>query len=156
VSKDFTNGTAKNWAVLAREVGATRQSIANWRKLDGAPEDPHVEQWRAFMEENNLGRSTSATLTGLRADVEREKLRKLRRENEVAEGSVVPVDAVLTINRELSARLGLLLKVKLMTELPSLCVGQPIAEIRAVAQQKIDEICDVTTEGLLNWKPPTK
>jgi hypothetical protein len=74
----------------------------------------------------------------------------------VAEGRVVPVDTVLEINGELAAKLALLLKVKLLTELPALCVGQPIAEIRAIAQQKIDEISDVTVKGLLDWKPETK
>ena len=92
-------------------------------------------------------------MTELRIEVEKEKLRKLRRENEVAEHRVVPLDVVLEINSELAAKLGLLLKVKLLTELPALCVGQPIAEIRAIAQHKIDEISDVTIKGLLDWEP---
>ena len=146
----------ETWADLARMLGVTRQSIANWRKIGGSPGDPSVVKWRAFMASHNLGKTANTTLGELRAEVEAEKLRKLRRENEVAEGRVVPVDTVLEINGELAAKLALLLKVKLLTELPALCVGQPIAEIRAIAQQKIDEISDVTMKGLLDWKPETK
>lgn len=150
--KTFTNGLAKNWQELATEIGASRQILAKWRKLEGAPEEPNVEEWRDFMAERSLGRLPTAKLTEIRAEIEREKLRKIRRENEVAEGRIIPVETMNTINGELAAKLALLLKVKFVTELPSLCVGSSITEIRAIAQQKIDEVSDVTTRGLLDWE----
>ena len=144
------------WIELAKRLGFSRSAIYLWREMPDAPTEPDLVQWQAFIEQHGLGKNSTKSLTELKGEVEAEKLRKLRRENEVAEGRVVPVDTVLEINGELAAKLALLLKVKLLTELPALCVGQPIAEIRAIAQQKIDEISDVTVKGLLDWKPETK
>ncbi len=144
------------WIELAKRLGFSRSAIYLWREMPDAPTEPDLVQWQAFIEQHGLGKNSTKSLTELKGEVEAEKLRKLRRENEVAEGRVVPVDTVLEINGELAAKLALLLKVKLLTELPALCVGQPIAEIRAIAQQKIDEISDVTVKGLLDWPPETK
>ena len=143
---------------IADHVGVNQRTVRRWRELEDYPgDDVGFDALIAWVDAKGLGlHKNTDSLTALRADVEREKLRKLRRENEVAEGRIIPVETMNTINGELAAKLALLLKVKFVTELPSLCVGNSISEIRAVAQQKIDEISDVTTKGLLDWESGRK
>jgi len=140
---------------IADQVGVNQRTVRRWRSYDDYPGDEvgfdSIVQW---VKTKGLGiHKNGGAMTERRIEVEKEKLRKLRRENEGAENRVVQRDVGLESNSELAAKLGLLLKVKLLTELPALCVGQPIAEIRAIAQHKIDEISDVTIKGLLDWEP---
>lgn len=141
------------WVELAKRLGYSRAAVYLWREMEGAPDTTDLVQWQAFVEQHGLGNAQTKSLTELKAAVEAEKLRKLRRENEVAEGRIVPVDTMLEINGEIAARVALLLKTKFVVEMPPLCVGLPIAEIRAIARGMVDEICDVTTRGILDWKP---
>ena len=137
---------------IADHVGVNQRTVRRWRELEDYPgDDVGFDALITWVDAKGLGlHKNTDSLTALRADVEREKLRKIRRENEVAEGRIIPVETMNTINGELAAKLALLLKVKFVTELPSLCVGNSIFEIRAVAQQKIDENSDVTINGLLD------
>lgn len=140
---------------VAESIGVNERTVRRWRQIADYPGD--AAGFDAVIEWVNLKglgvHKNTESLTELRAEVEKEKLRKLRRENEVAEGRIVSVDTVLEINGEIAAKLALLLKTKFTVEMPPLCVGQPIAEIRAIARNFVDEICDVTTKGILEWKP---
>ena len=142
-----------NWAELAKHLNTSRIALGTWRKMEGAPAEPDVDAWESFVAERGLGRTSSQNLTELRAEVEREKVRKLRRENEVAEGRIVRVDAVAEMLTDLAAKLDLLITQKVETELPPKCVGQSIAEIRAQCRATHDEIREVARRGLLKWKP---
>ena len=141
------------WTDLAIRLGTTRPSLAEWRKLDGAPETADIESWVAFVELRGLGRTSSRKLTELRAEVEAEKLRKLKRENEIAEGRTISIDDVTGYLTELAAKLDLLITQKVETDLPVLCLGQPIADIRAQCRRKHDEIREITHAGLWSGYP---
>ena len=141
------------WTDLAIRLGTARPSLAEWRKLDGAPETADIESWVAFVELRGLGRTSSRKLTELRAEVEAEKLRKLKRENEIAEGRTISIDDVTGYLTELAAKLDLLITQKVETDLPVLCLGQPIADIRAQCRRKHDEIREITHAGLWSGYP---
>jgi len=142
-----------SWTELAKRLGYSRGAIYIWREMPDAPTVPNVVQWQAFIEQHGLGKTGTKSLTELRAAVEAEKLRKLKRENEIAEGDIITLGLVTEMLSGLSAKLDLLLTQKLDTELPQLCVGQSIAEMRVHCRRAHDEIREVTDRGLLNWKP---
>lgn len=58
-----------------------------WRKLPDAPTGDDLDAWREFRDAHGLGRVRSGELAELKKDVERERLRKLRRENALRHGS---------------------------------------------------------------------
>lgn len=110
------------WTDLAIRLGTTRPSLAEWRKLDGAPESADIEAWAAFIESRGLC-------------------------------GTISIDDVTGYLTDLAAKLDLLLTQKMEVDLPVLCLGQPIAEIRAQCRKKHDEIRAITHAGLLNWTP---
>lgn len=142
-----------SWVELAKRLGVSRRSVYNWRELPGAPTTTNMAEWNLFVEQNELNVKDTKSLTELKAEVEREKLRKLKRENEVAERKIIAVDEAAGLLAEMAAKLDLLLTQKIETELPSLVVGQPIAHIRAECRRIHDEIRAVTKDGLLDWTP---
>jgi hypothetical protein len=140
-----------SWVELSRRLGFSRTAIYKWRTLPDAPKEPDAVQWQAFIEDHGLGKRDTRSLTEIKADVENERLRKLRRENEVAEGEIVNVVDMANMLKELAAKFDLVLTHKLDTELPPLLVGQPIAEVRAICAKCHDEIREITDSGLLDW-----
>jgi hypothetical protein len=141
------------WVELAKRLGYSRGAIYLWREMPDAPTETDLVQWQAFIEQHGLGKNSTKSLTELKGEVESEKLRKLRRENEIAEGQTIKVETVTDILSQLAAKLDLLLTQKIEVELPPLCVGQSIAEIRAKCRTQHDQIREITHAGLLNWKP---
>jgi hypothetical protein len=141
------------WIELAKRLGFSRSAIYLWREMPDAPTEPDLVQWQAFIEQHGLGKNSTKSLTELKGEVEAEKLRKLKRENEIAEGRTISIDDVTGYLTELAAKLDLLITQKVETDLPVLCLGQPIADIRAQCRRKHDEIREITHAGLLNWKP---
>ena len=64
----------------------------------------------------------------MKKEVERERLRKLRRENAVAEGSLIPKDVIAAAIIGKAHGFARILRYELEHNLPALLVGQPIAE----------------------------
>jgi hypothetical protein len=147
------NESQISWVELAKRLGFSRRAVYTWREMPDAPQVPDLVQWAAFIEDHGLGKRDTKSLTELKSDVEREKLRKLKRENEVAERKIVAVDEAVSLLAEMAAKLDLLLTQKLETELPPLVIGQPIAQVRAECRRVHDEIRAVTKDGLLDWSP---
>lgn len=138
------------WADLAGKLGVSRQSIYNWRKLPNSPTEPNVEQWTQWAAENKVD-STQGDLNEVKRLVELERLRKLKRENEVEEGAIASVPDVVAFMQKTAAAYDALLTQKLDVEMPPLVVGQPIAEVRKIVERIHDEIRQITNEGLQKW-----
>lgn len=138
------------WADVAGQLGTTRQTLYNWRKLPDAPTEPDVEAWKEWHEENKAG-AGGAELSEVKRQVELEKLRKLRRENEVQEGRMIPVDEVVALIALASAKWDLVLTQKLETEGPARVVGKDIAEARIELRTMHDEL-RVTSKRLFEYK----
>lgn len=98
---------------LAKRLGVDRKTIGNWIRHSDPPGNTadgryHVAAWQAWMEENGrsgngggddddgLGGDDGAkvSLQALKAEKEREHIRKLRIANDEAEGLLIPRDEV--------------------------------------------------------------
>lgn len=143
-----TGGIA--WADLAGKLGVSRQTIYNWRKLPDAPTEPDVEAWMSWAAANKPD-STHGDLNEVKRLVELEKLRKLKRHNEVEEGAIASVPDVAAFLQKTAAIYDALLTQKIDVELPPLIVGLPIADVRKACEKLHDEIREITNRGLQNW-----
>jgi hypothetical protein len=83
--------------------------------------------------------------------VELEKLRKLKRHNEVEEGAIASVPDVAAFLQKMAATYDALLTQKIDVELPPLVIGLPIADVRKACERLHDEIREITNRGLQNW-----
>lgn len=145
-----TDSNAVAWADLAGKLGVSRQTIYNWRKLPDAPISPDVDQWVNWAAANKPD-SSHGDLNEVRRLVELEKLRKLKRNNEIEEGAIASVPEVAAFMQKTAATYDALLTQKIDVELPPLIVGQPIAEVRKICEHIHDEIREITNKGLQNW-----
>jgi hypothetical protein len=140
-----------SWVELSRRLGFSRRAIYNWRDMADAPKEPDPVLWQAFIEDHGLGQRDTKSLTEIKSAVESEKLRKLRRENEVAEGKIVTVESVASFLGELAAKHDLLITQKLKNELPSRVVGLPIAEVRVACLAVQQEVREATSRDFASW-----
>lgn len=136
------------WSDLAGKLGVSRQSIYNWRKLPGAPTEPNLEQWTEWAASN---KSEHGDINEVKRLVELERLRKLKRENEIEEGAIASVPEVASFLQKTAAAYDAMLTQKIDVELPPLIVGQPIAEVRKICERIHDEIREITNTGLQKW-----
>ena len=81
-----------------------------------------------------------------------EKLRKMRRENEIQEGNTIPMDEVTAALRVATAKWDSVLTSKLDQEAPARLVGKDIAEIRAEMATIHDELRE-SMERELTFNP---
>jgi len=129
------------WADIAGKLGVSRQTLYNWRKLDGAPTEPVIEAWIPWMEANK-GDTANMELGEAKRLVELEKLRKLRRENEIQEGRMIAVDTAVACIRTATQKWDLALTQALDTEGPKRCEGKSIAELRMEFREIHDGLRD--------------
>lgn len=128
------------WVELAKRLGYSRAAIYLWREMEGAPETTDLVQWQAFIEQHGLGNTGTKSLTELKAAVEAEKLRKLRRENEVAEGQLLRREVLGPYLRGRASTFARLCRVTLEQELPPRLQGANISEIRATMREAVDSL----------------
>lgn len=126
---------------LAAALQCDGRTLRLWRKLPDAPTGDDLDAWREFRDAHGLGRVRSGELAELKKDVERERLRKLRRENAVAEGNLIPKDALAAAIKGKAHGFARILRYELEQNLPALLVGQPISEIR----RELRDTCDRVT-----------
>lgn len=138
------------WADLAGKLGVSRQTIYNWRKLPEAPTEPDAEAWMAWAAANRPD-STHGDLNEVKRLVELEKLRKLKRQNEIEEGSIASVPEVAAFLQKMAMVYDALLTQKIDIELPPLVVGLPISDVRKACEKLHDEIREITNRGLQKW-----
>jgi transposase-like protein len=140
------------WADIAGKLGISRQTLYNWRKLPEAPTEPDLDAWIKWMEANKEG-GASIDLQEAKRQVELEKLRKLRRENEIQEGRMISVEEATACIRTATQKWDLALTQALDTEGPKRCEGKGVAELRMEFRMIHDELRAVSkrlfSEGLL-------
>lgn len=139
------SGQTGTWGALARSLGFTTRSLRDWRKLPGAPTEPDLAAWQAFIDANDLGTA------GNRVGAGREELlkEKLRKEIELAGIKIdkerrrsIPRSEVDALLLHIATRQKTLLYQRLETELPPKLDGLSAAETRPILRKVADDICD--------------
>lgn len=146
---------AKTVVELAAALGVTRRTLANWRKMPGAPEaaangSHSVAAWRDFVRANGL--KGGAERSG--AQTEALKARKLLAEVEerelrvaVRKGEYVRTEDVRRSWHTLVGKAISLMRAKFENELPPVLSGLDAQGIREENSKAIDEICRLLHEG---------
>ena len=132
----------EQWIKLAGDLNVSRQSIYNWRKIEGAPATPSVDEWREFMAFKGLKAGQNRDLAELKALIAEQELEKKERENQVARKAVVPMEEVTASAQRATAIWTLALRAKLETESPARLAGKDMAELRAEIRTIFDELCE--------------
>lgn len=135
-----------NWTAIAERLGVSRQTIYEWRRIEGTPKTPNVAEWEEWVEENR--QEEPADITEVKRLVEIEKLRKLKRENEIQEGKTIPMEEVTAAMRVATAKWDSALTSKLDQEAPARLVGKDIAEMRAELAAIHDELREAMAKEL--------
>jgi hypothetical protein len=137
---------AKSWADVAGKLGISRQALYNWRKLEDAPQEPNVDAWLQWAAEHKP--DANQDLQEVKRLVELEKLRKLKRENEIQEERTIEMDEVTAALRVATAKWDSVLTSKLDQEAPARLVGKDIAEMRAELAAIHDELREAMAREL--------
>ncbi len=151
--KSTSQNKPATWQSVADALGVTRQALATWRKLEGAPSEPDAEAWRTFAADNDLGKRDAGSLTALKAELLRQQIEKARRENDVAAGKLIPIAELCAYVAAKSATYAHAARFTLEQEVPPLLMGKGIAEIRLIMRDACDRLTerynsDFRAEGL--------
>ncbi len=130
--------TSQSWSKLAEQLLTTDRSLRQWRTRPGAPQTKNLSEWQNYVRDEGLGRPKDKELIELKKDVERERWRKLRRENEVAEGKLLPREILEPYLRNRASTFAAVCRVILEKDLPPRLQGAPIAEIRTTMCEAVD------------------
>lgn len=152
-----TKKPKKGVAGLAEALGFTRQSFYDWkiRFKDSCPTGDDVEQWRRFIEENQLG------VVGNRVEKPRENLmqekltqeiRLLKTKNAKEEKSVVDRGEMDELLLHISTLQRTILHQRLGRELGPKCEGKNAAEMNVFGRQLADELCDIFSGKIDQWR----
>lgn len=139
---------------MAGALQISRETLYNWRKFPTAPKTADPVAWQEWREEHKP-EGGDANLADVKRLVELEKLRKLKRENEIGEAKTVPVDEVVSSLREATAKWDSVLTSKLQQEAPARLVGKDIAELRAEMTVINDELREAMARELA-YRPERK
>jgi len=149
---DLSITEAKTVVELAAALGVSRRTIANWRKLEGAPEahpngSHDVVAWRKFMHEKHLDGSEPGDEEGL-------KIRKLLAEIHerefrlaVRKGEYIRKVEVREAWLSRSGRVVNLLRSKFEKELPPILAGKDAPSIQEALSAAIDEVLTALHDG---------
>ena len=139
--KRLDGAVAKSWAEVAGKLGISRQALYNWRKLDDAPQEPNVDAWLEWAAENKP--DANHDLSEVKRLVELEKLRKLKRDNEINEKQTISMAEATAALRVATAKWDSVMTSKLDQEAPARLVGKDIAELRAEIALIHDELREI-------------
>lgn len=147
-------------AELGKRLRVSSQALSGWKKLPGAPTGYNVDEWKAFMDENQLGISGNRVV-GTREGLLQENLVKKNRllDLEIAEKEKKSIDRTLV--NGLLLRLGSLQKTvlfqKLEKEMPAKAAahGAPAAEMAALGRETADALCELFTQEMDKWQEGT-
>jgi transposase-like protein len=141
---------ARNNSELAMLLGISRQTLYQWKKLEGAPQPQAnglhpIIAWRQFIRdrglkpsENMAGASEALKARKLLAEVEQREIRTA-----ILKGEYVPLE---TVRVEWTTQVGkaiALLRAKFENELPPILSGLDAVAIQEECQRAIDEVCRV-------------
>jgi hypothetical protein len=141
------------WKDLAKKLNTTGQSLNAWKRLDGAPNEPDVEQWKAFRSQRLLGKDTATkTLADLKAELMREQIELARSKNKRESAEVIDREVVEAMLVTLGQKLDLLLRLKLEVELGPRVVGKNAAEANLEGSVILDEIREVIEGNIAKFE----
>ena len=144
----------QSWKEIASTLGYSRNAVYAWRKLDGAPQTPDLEAWKAFVAEHDLG------VVGNRASKTREGLlvEELTKENRLLDLRIAKEERRSVDRSEVDA---LLLHVATMQktvlfpamerELPPRAEGKTASEISVIGREIADRCCAVMASAIETW-----
>lgn len=145
---DETVTHARNIAELAMLLGISRQTLYQWKKLEGAPQPQanglhSVIAWRQFMRDRDLkggesvqGASEALKARKLLAEVEQREIRTA-----ILKGEYVPLEQVRVEWTTQVGKAVALLRAKFESELPPVLSGLDAVDIQTECAAAIDEVC---------------
>jgi len=128
----------KTWDELAAQVGHTRQSLVKWRTLSGAPQNRNIQDWKVFIEANQLGKNSGQ---GLKDEKTRHEILLIQARLAREKRTVVPMDEVNALLLHLSTQSRTVLYQFMETEAPPKLDGMSAAQMRPILREMADTIC---------------
>jgi len=148
------NETKKTWKAVYEATGFSHMAFREWRKLPGAPNEPDLEAWAKFIEDNQLGNA------GNRVSEDREhwltqqaefRAKLLEIEHKKATGEIVMKEDLDARDVRIASAQRAALYEILTTELPVKSEGKSAVEIRALNREAADRVCVLMQDRLGEW-----
>ena len=150
----MTTEEKPGWGLLAKRLHFSRIAIYEWRKLPGAPQEPNLEEWKLYIESNQLGHSGNR-LTKKRDELLGEKttreIRLLDLKIAKEEATSMDVDEVGDLLLHLSSFAKTILYQRLSRELGARCAGKTPEELTHFGNDIADEICAQLSDAITKW-----
>ena len=122
------------------ELETTRQTLVQWRKLPGAPQERDVVKWKAFVEQNQLGKRLSGS--ALRDEETRHKIELLKSKIDREQRRVIDREEVNRLLLHVSTDGRTVLYQLMESELPPKLDGMAAAQMRPILREAADSIAD--------------
>lgn len=157
--KKATAKKLPTWVQLGKTLGVSDKSLFLWRKMEGAPQLPVEDEWRAYIDEKELGISGNKTSKG------REHWLTLKAKNETTlqsikiakeKGQAVSIESVDTLLSRVALSQKTLLYDLLENQMPHRLTGKTSAEIRKILRKAADDVCAIMQTNEAKWKKDLK
>ncbi len=147
--------TGPTWGNLSKHLKVSRQSVTEWRKLPGAPQEPASGPWKAFVEEHGLGvvgnRKSHRREFLLESAVEK-KNRLLDLEIAQKERRTIYRADVNKLLLHVASQQRAVLYAALEREYPGKVVGRTAGEISQRGRELADRVCDIMNREIETWQ----
>jgi hypothetical protein len=143
------------WSLLAKQLQVSKQSIARWRGLPGAPTEPDAPVWRAFIAENGLGvagNRLSKQRESLLASSVEKKNRLLDIEIAQKERKTIERADVNKLLLRVASQQRAVLYAALEREYPGKVVGRTAAEVSLRGRELADRVCEIMDREIETWQ----
>jgi hypothetical protein len=151
------NGAKLTWGQLAAQLGCTRQTLSDYRKLPGAPLVRDVEVWQIFIDENDLGGNgangaANLGLVGLREEKLKKDIRLKELQIAEKERTVVPMQDVDRLLLTIGTKMKSHLYASFGSVLPVEMAGMDPGHCRTRLLKVADELCAEMQQGFERWR----
>lgn len=133
--------SALSWEALAQKLGVTRQSLVNWRPMDGAPQDRDPAKWEAWIKEKGVG-VKGRRGSELKDEKTRHEIELLKAKIDREHRRVIDREEVNRLLLHISTRARTMLYQFLETEAPPKLDGMSAAAMRPMLREMADSIAD--------------
>jgi hypothetical protein len=131
-----------SWDALAVRLGVSRQSIVNWRNLEGAPKDRDPDKWKEFIATSKLGARGPRSSGELKDEKTRHEIEILKAKLAREKRTVIPAEEVQALLLHLSTQSRTVLYQFMETEAPPKLDGMSAAQMRPILREMADSICE--------------
>ncbi len=131
-----------SWELLAKRLGVTRQSLVNWRELEGAPTERDQATWEAFIRERGLGVKGPRSGSALKDEKTRHEIELLKAKLDREKRQVIPTAEVTKLLLTIATAARTKLYQFCETELPPRLDGMSAAQMRPILREVADSIAD--------------